>query len=220
MAELVGDFETIKRGDEMAVWLFDLCDVYTLEHKTFTSIDEGLSSIKEDTTLYFHNLKFDGSYILDYLLRSGYQWVAESRFVKLPKTMNFLITDSGTWFTGKIITETGVKITFRDSFKKIPLAVKVIAQAYKLPILKGEIDYTAPRPEGYIPNETELAYIHNDTEIVARALKIHFDQGLTELTAPADAFKMLKGTVCDNYRKLGIMYMRDHPDVETFCWQA
>ena len=155
MLELVGDFETIRRGDTMAVWLFDLCDVYTLEHKTFTSIDEGLSSIKEDTILYFHNLKFDGSYILDYLLRSGYQWVAESRFVKLPKTMNFLITDSGTWFTGKIITETGIKITFQDSFKKIPLAVKVIAQAYKLPILKGEIDYTTPRPEGYIPNETE-----------------------------------------------------------------
>ena len=182
MAELVGDFETIKRGDEMAVWLFDLCDIYTLEHKTFTSIDEGLSSITEDTTLYFHNLKFDGSYILDYLLRSGYRWVDEPRFVKTPKTMNFLITDSGIWFTGKIMTETGVKIKFRDSFKKIPLAVKVIAQAYKLPILKGEIDYTMPRPEGYIPNETELAYIHNDTEIVARALKIHFDQGLTEMT--------------------------------------
>lgn len=220
MAELVGDFETIRRGDEMAVWLFDLCDIYTLEHKTFTSIDEGLSSITEDTTLYFHNLKFDGSYILDYLLRSGYRWVDEPRFVKTPKTMNFLITDSGIWFTGKIMTETGVKIKFRDSFKKIPLSVKVIAQSYKLPILKGEIDYTMPRPEGYIPTEAELAYIHNDTEIVARALKIHFDQGLTELTAPADAFKMLKRTVCDNFRKLGIMYMRDHDEVEAFCRRA
>lgn len=218
--ELVGDFETIRRGDIMAVWLFDLCDIYTLEHKTFTDIDTGLSSINEDSTLYFHNLKFDGSYILDYLLRSGYRWVPEARLVREPMTMNFLITDSGTWFTGKIETRAGVKITFRDSFKKIPLSARVIGESYKLPILKGSIDYTAPRPEGYTPTVEELAYIHNDTEIVARALKIHFDQGLTEMTAPADAFKQLKTTVCDNYRKLGIMTMRQHPEIETFCRRA
>lgn len=220
MAELVGDFETIRRGDTMAVWLFDICDIYTLEHSTYTTIDEGLQSIIEESTLYFHNLKFDGSYLLDYFGRNGYQWVDESRQVRQPGQMNFLITDSGIWFCGVVILKSGVKIRFRDSFKKIPLSVKVIAESYKLPILKERINYTAERPEGYIPTDEEISYIHNDTEIVARALRLHFEQGLTEMTAPADAFKQLKKTVCDNYRKLGIMYMRQHPDVETFCRRA
>lgn len=222
MLNLVGDFETIRRGEDMAVWLFDLCCVETLEHNTHTDIESGLLSISEDATIYFHNLKFDGSYLLDYFCRSGYAWKDSPREVKTAGEMYFLITDSGVWFMGKVILKNGRRLDFRDSFKKIPLSVRTIGESYKLPILKGEIDYTMPRPVGYTPTAEEIAYIHNDTEIVARALKIHFDEGLTELTAPADAFKFLKSTVCDSYRKLGIMSMRDkeHPEIDAFCRKA
>lgn len=222
MLNLVGDFETIRRGEDMSVWLFDLCCVETLEHETHTDIESGLLSISEDATIYFHNLKFDGSYLLDYFCRSGYVWKDSPREVKTAGEMYFLITDSGVWFMGKVILKNGRRLDFRDSFKKIPLSVRTIGESYKLPILKGEIDYTMPRPVGYTPTDEEIAYIHNDTEIVARALKIHFDEGLTELTAPADAFKFLKSTVCDSYRKLGIMSMRDkeHPEIDAFCRKA
>lgn len=222
MLELVGDFETIRRGDRMAVWLFDICDIYTLEHHTFTNIEDGLNSITEEATIYFHNLKFDGSYIMDYFARSGYMWVDNPRQVKNAGEMNFLITSSAVWFCGTVILKSGVKIKFLDSYKKIPLKVEVIAESYKLPILKGSIDYTMPRPEGYIPTDEEIAYVHNDTEIVARALKMHFDQGLREMTAPADAFKQLKKTVCDSYRKLGIMTIRDkaHPELDKYFRMA
>ena len=220
MINLVGDFETIRRGERMDVWLFDICYIDTLEHHTYTSLEAGLLEIPDEATIYFHNLKFDGSYLLDYFCRSGYSWVRESRDVKLPGQMNFLITESGTWFCGKVFLFNGHRVWFRDSFKKIPLSAATIAESYKLPILKGEIDYLKPRPEGYEPDEVELAYIHNDTEIIARALAIHFAEGLTELTAPADAFRQLKRTVCDSFRKLGIQYMRQHPEVEKFCRKA
>lgn len=218
MLELVGDFETIRRGDSMAVWLFDICDIYTLEHHTFYDIASGLESITEESTLYFHNLKFDGSYLMDYFARQGYTWVDSPKLVKQPGDMYFLITSSAVWFYGVVMMKNGIKIKLYDSYKKIPLKVEVIAESYKLPILKGSIDYTMPRPEGYIPTPEEIAYIHNDTEIVARALKMHFDEGLREMTAPADAFKQLKKTVCDSHRKLGIMAMRDknHPELDAY----
>ena len=218
-----GDFETIRRGESMAVWLFDICNVDTLEHVTVTDIGSGLEYLHDGDTIYFHNIKFDGHYIIDYLFRAGYKWVDDSKHVNRKhgkKLMNFLITDMGVWFFGSIINERGEKIRFIDSYKKIPLKVEVMAQSYKLPILKGKIDYTAPRPEGYQPTDEEIEYVRNDTEIVARILKIHFDEGMTELTAPSDAFKQLKKTVVDNYRKLGIKYMREHPDVEAFCRKA
>lgn len=71
MINLVGDFETIRRGERMDVWLFDICDIDTLEHHTYTSLEAGLLEIPDESTIYFHNLKFDGSYLLDYFCRSG-----------------------------------------------------------------------------------------------------------------------------------------------------
>lgn len=219
----VGDFETIRRGESMAVWLFDLCELETLTHFTVTDIPSGLELLHDGDTVYFHNIKFDGSYILDYLFRAGYKWKDSSQQMQKKngkRLMNFLITDMGIWFFGSIINERGEKIKFIDSYKKIPLSVREIAEAYKLPMSKGEIDYTFPRPEGYQPTPEEISYVQRDTEIVARALKIHFDEGLTELTSPSDAFRQLQRTVVDNYRKLGIMFMRNNPAVEAFCRKA
>lgn len=220
MKTYVGDFETTDRNGFMSVWLFDLCDLETLEHQTFTSLSDGLEWIQDDCIIYFHNIKFDGSYIIDYLFRSGYTWVKKQTAVKERGLMNFLITDSGVWFMGSVWLKHGPRIKLYDSYKKIPLKAEQIAESYKLPILKGCIDYNAPRPEGYSPTPEEISYVRNDTEIIARALTMHFNQGLDQMTAPADAFQAIKATVVDNYRKLGIQYMRQHPDVESYCRKA
>lgn len=224
--QLVGDFETTRDIDaygaiSMRVWLFDLCDIETLQHCTYTTIADGfkwLDSIEDsDISVYFHNLKFDGSYITDWLFRSGYSW---SDKPDAAGTFNFLVSDVGQWFAGTVVTKMGKKLRFYDSLKKIPLPVRKIGEAYNLPMSKGEIDYNLPRPVGYAPTETELDYVWRDTEIVARALKIHFDAGLKRMTAPSDALDGIKRTVKDAYRKLGIQYMRQHPEVEAFCRQA
>ena len=224
MMEYVGDFETIRDTNQfgnitMRVWLFDLCSIGDYWHKTFTDIKSGLEWLagQEETTVYFHNLKFDGTYIIDYLFRHGYTW--EDRPSK-PKQFSFLISDMGQWFAGAVIWENGNKTNFRDSLKKVPLPVRKIGSTYGLDMSKGEIDYTAPRPIGYSPTPEELSYVQRDTEIVSRALKYHFDLGMRKMTMPSDAFEGITKTVRNYYLTLGIKYFREHPEAEAFCRDA
>ena len=224
----VADFETTRDVDEfgairMRVWLFDICTIgepYT--HRTFQDIESGLTWLSAfgSAKVYFHNLKFDGSYLLDWLFRNGYEW--DDQTVN-PGTFSFLISDLGVWYCGTIILKSGTKIRIYDSMKKIPLPVggkRGIASTYGLPIAKGEIDYSAPRPVGYSPTPEELEYVRHDTEIVARALRMHFDAGMKRMTMPGDAMDGIKKTVHDPYIHFGFKFMSDHPEVDSFCREA
>ena len=190
------DTETIKNPDgSMRVWLADVCSLDTFGHWTFKSLDELFSwgfTQNEPPVLYFHNLKFDGPYLLNWAHDNGLQFAEEEG---IPGTYTMLVTDRSVWFMGGIYNEDGKGIIIRDSLKKIPLSVAAIAKAYNTPMLKGSIDYKMYRPIGYEPTLDELRYIRNDTEIVARALKSHFDKGMNKLTAPADALEEFKHTV-------------------------
>lgn len=224
MTEYVGDFETTRDIDEygrirMRVWLFDICHIGEYWHKTFTDIHSGLEWLQDqvETTVYFHNLKFDGTYITDHLFRNGYTW---SEKPAKPGEFSFLISDMGQWFAGTIVWKNGNKTNLRDSLKKIPLPVRRIGATYGLDISKGEIDYAAPRPLGYSPTPQELSYVQRDTEIVAKALQYHFDAGMRKMTMPSDAFEGITKTVRNYYLTLGIKYFREHPEVEAFCRDA
>lgn len=195
------DFETnnsinaIERG-ETHVWLWDICAVSSFKHKYGLSIDSFMRTLtdmskKDNIVAYSHNLKFDGSFVLDYLLQNGYVWDEET---KSAKTYTCIIDTRLVFYALSFNTGYNV-VTLRDSLKKIPSSVEDIAKAWKLPILKGEIDYRLDRPKGYIPSDEELAYINNDTEIVARVLKDLYKEGMTCLTASADALKSFKKSI-------------------------
>ena len=218
---VTADTETTKNPDgSMRVWLCDVCLLEkNYEHITWTDLDgffEWAFSQESSVISYWHNLKFDGSYLINWLHYSGYTF---SEGALLPNTYNFLVTDRSVWFMGSATNAEGKTVYFRDSHKKIPLPVKKIAKAYNLPIVKGEIDYNAPRPIGYKPDEQELSYVRNDTEIVARALVRHFDQGMDKLTAPADAIEELKRT-CDFENKFVTRWWASHSSAEKFCRKA
>lgn len=215
------DTETIKDPDgSMRVWLVDACNVDDLTHNTFTDLDlffDWVFSVADDNTLYFHNLKFDGSYILCWAMSHGYQWSDDKKLK--PGEFQFLITDASQWFYGNLVSPEGKKVRFIDSLKKIPLSVKAMAKAYKLPIEKGDIDYMMYRPFGYQPTKNELHYIRHDTEIVARVLKIHFEQGMDKLTAPADAMAQYQKTV--KFEEVFCTrWYQSHPLEERFCRRA
>lgn len=157
--------------------------------KRGTDIDSFIDYLGEAaTTTYFHNLSFDGIFIIDYVMKNGWKWVDGK-----PGEMEFstLIDKMGKFYTITINVH-GVVTEIRDSLKKIPMPVAAIAKAFDLPEPKGEIDYDKPRPAGYIPTEEEWDYLRRDVEIVARALAEQLSHGLTNLTVGSDAMAEFK----------------------------
>lgn len=195
--KLACDFETTTTPDDLRVWSVCAVDIDTLETK-YRGIDldgfmEWLSD--KNTVCYFHNLKFDGEFILPWLLFNGFTFSRESE----TKTFNTLITDDGLFYSITVIFEKKnkkyKKVVFYDSLKKLPFPVATIAKAFNLPISKGSIDYDAPRPKGYEPTPEEWEYIETDCMIVASALNTQFAQGLNKMTNASDALNGYKAII-------------------------
>lgn len=199
------DFETTTDDKDCRVWAYALCEIGG-EYNTVVgnSIDDMFSLLSErNVTLYFHNLKFDGEFILYWLFRNGYIHVTDKRDLTT-KTFTTLISDMGAFYTMKICHKRSGKnrciTTIIDSLKILPFSVEVIAKSFKLPISKLEIDYKAYRAEGHKLTETEIAYIKNDVKIVAMALNTLFEQGMTKMTQGSNALADYKKILGNNLK--------------------
>lgn len=192
--KVAADFETTVDPNDCRVWAACAVDIETLETVHISnSIDSFFEWLQDkNTTCYFHNLKFDGEFILSYLLRNGYKY-SDS---KKPKTFDALISDTGQWYSVTVIFDKQnkkyKKVTFYDSLKKLPFKVATISKAFNLEDEKLEIDYKAYRAPDHELTEEEKRYIVNDCRIVAAALKIQFSKGLTKMTNASDALSGYK----------------------------
>lgn len=145
-----------------------------------------------NATIYFHNLKFDGHFIMDWLLKNRYTYMHSDKG-GLPKGyFTALISDMNKVYSITICWKNGHTAELRDSLKKLPMSVSNVARAFQLETTKGEIDYHMYRPVGYIPTEDELDYLHRDVKIVADALKVVLDNGMTRLTVASDSLAEYK----------------------------
>lgn len=182
----VADFETTTKAEDCRVWLWGVCNVGNPEMFIWgTTIKSFVEwCLKSYTTTFFHNLAFDAAFILDFLFNQGYEWVAEN-----PKRGQFtsLISSMGKFYSMEIVWTNGEVTEFRDSLKKLPMSVSMIAKTFKLKESKGELDYHKHRPIGYKPTPEELDYLRRDLQIPAQALKTQLDEGMTRLTVGADS---------------------------------
>ena len=194
------DFETTTDENDCRVWAFSLCNIENYGIFEYgTSIEEFFNWIwqhdKENLKIWFHNLRFDGFYIISYLMASGFTWIPSP---KERKNMTFttLISDMGQYYSITVYLKVKghhtQKVTFYDSMKIFNFSVENVAEGFKLPIRKLEIDYDKYRPVGYQPDQQEIDYIRNDVEIMARALKIMFEEGHTKMTIASDAMSDYK----------------------------
>lgn len=186
MIRYTADFETTTDPETAHVWSWESCVVGDPDN--FCRGIDIESFIEycswEDRIIYFHNLKFDSSYILSYLLTHGYTW-SNKRSLKKHE-FSTLISNMGQFYSVTVcFGETTT--TFYDSLKLIRLSVEQIAKAYGLTFRKLEIDYDKPRPEGYIPTDEEWEYQHADVAIMSQALHIMFAEGLTKITQGSNA---------------------------------
>lgn len=211
MSWYVCDFETTIE-DEPRVWEWE---ALSAEEK-YTGIDIDsymLWLTSESRTVYFHNMKFDSSYILSWLFQNGWQHVWE----KADRSFTTIISDMGQYYMVRIWVD-DVTVTIYDSYKIVSLSVHDIAGAYGLETSKGEIDYSLPRPPGYQPTDIEWDYLHRDCLIVHRALSIVFAAGLDRMTQSANAYaQYVEMTGKKNFLKLFPMLTLQQDE---FCRKA
>lgn len=181
------------------VWLWGLYNIQTNEFEYGKDIDSFMKRTLvrrkgKNPIIYFHNLKFDGSYIVNWLFREGFKYDDE---LSEAGTFKTCISDMGMWYFIEVCIykrkTTRTVIRFQDSLKKIPLPVRDIPKAFGLEdISKGELDYDTYRPIGHEPTFEELDYLYPDVVIPARALQMLSDEGFTKMTESSDAFQQWK----------------------------
>ena len=193
--ELVADFETTTDPDDCRVWAWAIADVSPDPTVTFgTTIDEFLEDIQHwSARIWFHNLKFDAAFIIDWLLRNGFQWSNDTR--RHPFRFGGLISHFGEHYQLWIKWGTGHTTILQDSLKKITTSVEAVAETYDLPIRKGDLDVHKHRPPGYEPTTQEWDYVRHDVMIMGMAMYQRLKVG-RKLTIGSDAladFKQIMG---------------------------
>ena len=196
------DFETtVFEGQKSTeVWAAAIVELNTEDVQIFNTIDglfDYILSINSNTIIYFHNLKFDGEFILHYLITNGNFTQAfitdnpdkcEGSFIEKKymedKTFRYSISSKGMWYS--ITMKNGrYFIEFRDSYKLIPTSVKRIGQSFGTKHHKTSIEYTGFRQAGGEITEEEKEYISNDVLVVKEAIEIMYSQGHRSLTIGA-----------------------------------
>ena len=208
MRKFACDFETTTDLDDCRVWAYAICEVGNPDNFIYgNSLDdfmEWCQNPKQNYLCLFHNLKFDGEFILSWLLNNGYEYVADKKN-RHDHSFTTLITDMGQFYAidvyfrikGKRVN----KVTFHDSLKLLNFSVEDIAKSFNLPISKLELDYETYRPKGHQLTPHEVDYIRNDVEIMARALDILYQNNMTKMTVSANALDSFK-KMCKNFKYL------------------
>lgn len=196
MREYCADFETTTEYDDCRVWAWGMAPVGgNLE--TFEwgcDIDSFMDHVKQHPGRYwFHNLKFDGSFIMHWLLSHDYVPVDGQAQAG---QFSPLIDDMGKVYS---ISWEGKSIVFADSLKKITLSVAQVARAYGLTMTKGDIDYRKPRPVGYVPTPEELDYLQRDVLIMASAMAERLKMG-TKVTTSSDCLAIFRDMYGRDFR--------------------
>ena len=210
----VADFETTVYAGQVntEVWAAAIVELNTEDVKVFHSIGElydYMKSLKCNIRCYFHNLKFDGSFWLSYLLtdleytQASKEWTDENRGYHVQwinqkdmtsKTFQYMISDMGQWYSF-IIKEGRYTIELRDSLKLLPFTVKKIGKSFGTKHKKTEIEYTGVRYAGCTITPQEEEYIKNDVLVVKEAIEIMYNEGHDRMTIGSCCLSEYKKTV-------------------------
>ena len=225
----MSDFETTVYKGQVSteVWAAATVELYTEDVKIFHSIDELFKyfvSLKCNVVTYFHNLKFDGSFWLSYLMvdkqykQAYYQYGKTQLEIawKKEKEMEngefkYSISSKGMWYT-IIIKTGGCYIEIRDSLKLLPFSVRRIGQSFNTKHKKLDMEYTGFRYAGCTITEEEKQYIANDVLVVKEAIEIMFQEGHDKLTIGSCCLSEYKN-ICKTSLKLPLEYDEMFPNL-------
>lgn len=194
------DFETTvyKGQTHTEVWAAACVELYTEDVKVFHSIDELYAyflSLNCNIVAYFHNLKFDGQFWMDYLLvqlhyKQAYIQNSEAELdiswmkdKDMPaNTFKYSISDMGQWYTITVKTDSSHTLEIKDSLKLLPFGVERIGKSFGTKHKKLNMEYAGLRYAGCEISDEEMEYIANDVLVVKEALEIMYNEGHNKLT--------------------------------------
>lgn len=193
----VADFETTVEEDttmqkETAVWSAASINLFIDETKPeCVKVQNTLDAFMETVfdfqgkrrIVYFHNLKFDGDFILNWLIdnigKFNYNPVGNPS--KLHDCQyNLLVSSMGQWYSLSVKYK-GKIVIFQDSLKLLPFPVAVIGKSFNTKYQKLEMDYKGQKPGEPIP-EDKLTYIQNDVLVMKEAMEIMISEGHDKMT--------------------------------------
>lgn len=194
----MGDFETtVYDGQERTdVWASALVEVGKEDVLVFHSIDDTFNYLlktKGNIMVFYHNLKFDGSFWINYLLNLGYKtalekigesetavkWIDDKKMES--KSFKYIISNRGQWYS--IIIKEGRRIIqMRDSLKLLPFSVKRIGNSFSTKHKKLDMEYKGIRFPGCTITDEERKYIANDVLVVKEAIEFMFAEGHDKMT--------------------------------------
>ena len=151
------------------------------------------SLINESSSFYFHNLKFDGEFIIHYLLTHGFVHVNEKKLGV--NQFSTIISDLNVFYCIKVKFKEEVIISFFDSLKLLNFSVEEVAKAFNLSIKKLEIDYKAKREKRHKITDEEKEYLKHDVMIMSLALEKMFEMKITRMTIASNAMNFFKDTI-------------------------
>ena len=227
------DFETtVYDGqDYTEVWSAAICELYTDDVKVFHSIDAMFSyfySLHCNVIAYFHNLKFDGTFIVSHLIDKGFRQSYMTIPIKGAKPedknqvkmkwnkgmynneFSYMISTKGQWYTIKSKKYDKI-IEFRDSLKLFPFSLKEVGEAFKTKHRKLDMEYKGLRYAGCDISPEEMEYIKNDVLVLKEALEFMFDQGHKKLTIGSNSLQEFKNIIGGE-----VQYQTMYPNMYTF----
>ena len=195
---LACDFETTvdgtKEQNSTEVWSAASVELYTenvIVNHSIEEFFEYLFNRNEDLILYFHNLKFDGMFILYSFLntfnfKQGYLIDEKHSMFKKRKQLEnnefiYTISAMGQWYTITLKYNEHF-YEFRDSLKLMPMSLREVGKGFNTKHRKLDMEYTGYRYAGCEITPEEMEYIKNDVLVLKEALEIMFAEGHSKLT--------------------------------------
>jgi len=165
---------------EQRVWLAGYKNLETLKTRTFTHLDGFMNALMKEGNkaieVAFHNLKYDGSYIVPWLIKNGYNVTHDK-----PEAGEYsiLVDERNNWYSITFKPNARKKVTIWDSFKLFPMKLADLPDLYHTPTRKieeGEDFYNKERGSDYKLTTQDLDYFENDLQVPAEVLNKHIDR--------------------------------------------
>lgn len=207
------DVRDIKENIEVKTWSIGLLPIdYVNENKEFKYFEyvEELINylIKENygvdkILLYFHNMKYDGSYIFEFFRKENIRMInryyseEKNKYIEceLENNTYSLFMKENIWYSLKFKYK-NIIFEIYDTLKKAPFKLDAIGKAVGVKKLKDVLNPIEIKKDGYIyTNEflnKEYKYLLNDVLIVAKFVKHCKSYGFENLTIGSFALEYWK----------------------------